>query len=63
MWKKIIPNTLYTIGIVICFIIGYQNGIENKQYWYIVGAVILIAIFMVLKVRILKEIKNTQKKP
>ena len=63
MWKKAIPNTLYTIGIIICIITGYQYGIVQKQYGYIFGAAVLIAIFVFLKIKILKEIKNTLKKP
>jgi hypothetical protein len=63
MWKKLIPNTLYTLGIVICLIYGYEYGIEKQQYVFLCGAILLIAIFVVLKIRILKEIKNTQKNP
>ncbi len=63
MWKKVIPNVLYNIGIFICLITGYEYGIEKKQYGYLFGAAILIAIFIVLKIRILKEIRNGQKKP
>jgi len=63
MWKKAIPNTLYTVGIVVCVIYGYQYGIEKGNYVFLAGAVILIAIFVFLKIKILKEIKNTLKKP
>ena len=61
MWKKVLPNVLYNIGIFICLITGYQYGIVQKQYGYLFGAAILIAIFVVLKIRILKDIKKTQK--
>jgi hypothetical protein len=63
MWKKAIPNTLYTVGIVVCVIYGYQYGIEKGNYVFLAGAVILITIFVFLKIKILKEIKNTLKKP
>jgi Flp pilus assembly protein protease CpaA len=63
MWKKIIPNTLYTVGIVVCIVYGYQYGIEKAQYGILAGAIVLIAIFVILKIRILKEIKNAQKNP
>jgi hypothetical protein len=63
MWKKVLPNVLYNIGIFICLITGYQYGILQKQYVFLLGAVILIAIFIMLKIKILKEIKNTQKRP
>jgi uncharacterized membrane protein len=62
MWKKLIPNTLYTVGIVVCAIYGYQYGILQGQYGFLFGAVLLIAIFVILKIKILKEIKNAQKK-
>jgi hypothetical protein len=63
MWKKAIPNTLYTVGIVVCIIYGYQYGIEQGRYGFLFGAIVLIAIFVFLKIKILKEIKNTLKKP
>ena len=63
MWKKVIPNVLYNIGIFICLIIGYQYGIVQNHPMYIVSAVLIIAIFVMLKIKILREIKNTQKKP
>jgi len=63
MWKKALPNTLYTVGIVVCLIWGYQYGFEKGNYVFMVGAVLLIAIFIYLKIKILKDIKNTLKKP
>jgi len=61
MGKKLFINTLYTIGIILSIIIGYQYGIVQKEYGYIVSAVLIIAIFIVLKIRLLKEIKRAQK--
>jgi hypothetical protein len=61
MGKKMLLNTLYSIVIIVSLIIGYQYGIEQKMYGYIAGAVIIIAIFIVLKVRLLKAIRQTQK--
>lgn len=61
MWKKMLPNTLYTIGIVACVIFGYDYGIEKGNLTFLFGAVVLIGIFIVLKIKILKEVKNTQK--
>jgi hypothetical protein len=63
MWKKVIPNVLYNVGIFVCLITGYQFGIVQKQYGYLFGALVLIGIFVFLKIRILKEIRNPQKKP
>jgi hypothetical protein len=56
MWKKAIPNTLYTVAIVVCLIWGYEYGFEKGNY-------VLIVIFIILKIKILKEINNTLKKP
>ena len=61
MGKKLLLNTLYTLGIVVCIISGYEYGVQQKQYGILLGAALIIAIFIVLKIRILKEIKNTQK--
>lgn len=63
MWKKAIPNTLYTIGIGLCLIFGYEDGLEKGNYVFLAGAIVLLVIFIVLKVKILKEINNTLKKP
>ena len=63
MWKKALPNTLYTVGIVVCLVYGYQKGIQKGNYVFLAGAVLLIAIFVYLKIKILKDIKNTLKKP
>jgi hypothetical protein len=63
MWKKALPNTLYTVGIFLCLITGYQYGIEKGNYIYLAGAIVLLVIFIILKIRVLKEIKNTLKKP
>jgi 4-hydroxybenzoate polyprenyltransferase len=61
MGKKLMLNTLYTIIIIVCLIAGYQYGIVQKQYSYIIVSAFIIAIFIVLKVKILKEIRNAQK--
>ena len=61
MWKKVLPNVLYNIGIFLCLIIGYQYGVVQHHYGYIVSAVLIIAIFIYLKIKILKDIRNTKK--
>ncbi len=61
MWKKAVPNTLYTLGIVVCLVFGYQDGFEKGNYIIVFGAIMMIAIFIMLKIKILKEIKNMQK--
>jgi hypothetical protein len=61
MRKNAILNFLYTLGLCVSAVLGFQYGIEQKQYGYLIAAVILIPIFIVLKIRILKEVKNTLK--
>jgi hypothetical protein len=63
MWKKAIPNTLFTIGIFLCIILGYELGIAKGNYWFIAFAVVLLVIFIFLKIKVLKEIRDTLKKP
>jgi Family of unknown function (DUF6358) len=61
MAVKLFLNTFYTVGIILCLIVAYQYGIVQHHYPYIISAALIIAIFVYLKVRILKEIKKTQK--
>jgi hypothetical protein len=65
MGKKLFLNVFYNIGIFICLITGYQYGFAANppQYGYVAAAAVIIAIFIVLKVRLLKEVKNAQKNP
>jgi len=62
MGKKFALNILCTIGIFLS-IIALFWGFENKHYEYVPGALFIGAIFIVLKIRILKEVKNLNKKP
>jgi hypothetical protein len=36
------------------------NGFVDKHYEYIAGAVFIGAIFIILKIRLLKEVRDTQ---
>jgi len=60
MWKKVLPNVLYNIGIFLCLVFGY-DFIVQRQYVFLLGAVVFIAIFIVLKIRLYKELKGVQK--
>ncbi|HJP63747.1 MAG TPA: DUF6358 family protein [Mucilaginibacter sp.] len=62
MAKKLALNVLYNIGIFICLVLIY-TGFEKKHYEYIAGAVFIGAVLVVLKIRLLKEVRNMQKKP
>ncbi|HEY8929684.1 MAG TPA: DUF6358 family protein [Mucilaginibacter sp.] len=61
MGKKLFLNVLYNIGIFLCLIIGYQYGIEQKQYIYLLPVAAIIAILVVLKVKLLKQVREAQK--
>jgi len=63
MAAKMFLNVLYTLGIFLCVIGGYNYGIADAHYIYLLPAAAIIAILVVLKVRLLKEVKNAQKKP
>jgi hypothetical protein len=62
MGKKLALNVLYNIGIFICLVLIY-NGFTWKQYIYVAGALFVGAILVMLKIRLLKEVRNMQKKP
>jgi bacteriorhodopsin len=63
MGKKLFLNIFYNVVIFLCLITGYEYGIAQKNYIYLIGAAAIIAIFIVLKVRLLKEVKKAQKNP
>ena len=56
-------NVLYTLGIFLCIIGGYNYGISQGHYIYLLPAAAIIVILVVLKVRLLKQVRNAQKKP
>lgn len=58
---KLVLNVLYTIGMVLCAFVAYQQ-FTSKSY---VGMGIAIAaglLVIFLKVRLLKDVRNSQKK-
>ena len=62
MGKKLALNVLYNICIFICLALIYY-GFNNHRYEFIAGAVFIGAVFVILKIRLLKEVRNMQKKP
>jgi len=60
MRKKIALNVFYNICIFICLALIYE-GFQSKHYEYIAGAVFIGAIFIILKIRLLKEVRDMQK--
>lgn len=62
MGKKLFLNVLYTIGIFICLLVAYK-GFAGTNYAYIIGGLFVAAALVVLKIRLLKEVRDMQKKP
>lgn len=58
MWKKIVLNTLYTIGIFISLVTAYW-GITNNRYEFTAGGVVIAITFIFLKIKLTKEVRNT----
>ena len=62
MGKKLALNVFYNVCIFACLALAYY-GFENKRYEFIAGAVFIGTVFVILKIRLLKEVRNMQKKP
>ena len=62
MGKKLALNVLYNLGIFICLWLIYY-GFTTPRYEFIAGGLFIGAVFVILKIRLLKEIRNMQKKP
>jgi hypothetical protein len=60
MGKKIALNTFYNLCIIVCLFVAW-NGIATKHYEYILAAAFGGAIFVVLKIKLMKEIRKTLK--
>jgi len=62
MWKKAILNFFCNIAIFLCLLAIYA-GFEYKNYEFVLAGVFGGAIFIALKIRLIKDIKNLTKKP
>jgi hypothetical protein len=60
MGKKLALSFFYNVCIFICLIMAY-TGFVNKRYDFILAAVFGGAVFIVLKIKQLKDIRNTLK--
>jgi hypothetical protein len=60
MGKKIALSTFYNLCIILCLLMGYM-GFTGKRYDFILAAVFGGTIFIILKIKLLKEIRNTLK--
>jgi phosphotransferase system glucose/maltose/N-acetylglucosamine-specific IIC component len=62
MGKKFILNVLYNLGILLCILIAY-SAIEHARYEYLLAVVFIAGILISLKIKLIKDIKNTQRNP
>lgn len=62
MALKIFLNVLYTIGIALSLFTFYW-GFKHGHYPYVAGAVIVGGAFIMLKIRLLKEVRAMQSSP
>jgi len=62
MWKKAALNLLVNIGLFIC-LLGIYAGIEYKNYEFVLAGLFGGAVFVALKIRLIKDIKKLTKKP
>jgi hypothetical protein len=62
MWKKVALNLLVNIGLFVC-LLGIYLGVDKKNYEFVLAGVFGAAVFIALKIRLIKEIKNLTKKP
>ncbi|SDE16843.1 hypothetical protein SAMN05216464_104204 [Mucilaginibacter pineti] len=61
MGFKLVLNVLYTIGIVLCAFVAYQQY-SAKNYTYMAIAIFAMALVIVFKIRLLKDVREAQKK-
>jgi len=60
MWKKFALNIAYTIGIFLSVITGVW-GYKHQNYFYLAGAIVVGIIFLILKTRLRKEVRDMLK--
>ena len=62
MGKKIALNVFYNLGIFICLLVGY-TAFEHQRYEYVLGCTFIAVLLIVFKVKLIKEIRHSQKNP
>jgi mannose/fructose/N-acetylgalactosamine-specific phosphotransferase system component IIC len=62
MGFKLVLNVLYTMGVALCFIVAYKMAVTHN-YPVMAGAMIVGVIVIFMKLRLLKEVKDTQEAP
>jgi len=57
MGTKILLNTLYNVGIFITLMTAYW-AFSNSRYEFVAAGVFVAAIFVVLKIKLIKQVKS-----
>jgi uncharacterized membrane protein len=62
MWGKVLLNVLYNICIVLCGIFVYYS-VQHGNWPYALAGAFLGVMIIIFKLRLVKNVKNMQKKP
>ncbi|WP_183575637.1 DUF6358 family protein [Mucilaginibacter sp. X5P1] len=60
MFKKAMLNTMYTVGIAGCIVLGYL-AFDKRSFVLIFLAIFALVFFVMQKIKLLKAIKNLKK--
>ncbi|MBK0379878.1 DUF6358 family protein [Mucilaginibacter segetis] len=60
MGKKLALNVFYNLAIFFCMLTAYW-GFEHARYEFLLAALFAGAILVVLKIKLIKQVKETQK--
>jgi len=61
MALKLIMNVLYTICIFICIVFVFYS-VKNHHWSYVMGGTFIGAMVVIFKLRLIKDVKESQKK-
>jgi hypothetical protein len=62
MWKRALLNFLYNLGIFVCALAIYY-GFGGKHYELVAAGAFGAAVLIGLKVRLIRAVRNLEKKP
>jgi mannose/fructose/N-acetylgalactosamine-specific phosphotransferase system component IIC len=62
MGFKLVLNVFYTMGVALCFIVAFKMA-TTHNYPIMAGAIIVGVVVIFMKLRLLKEVKETQEAP
>jgi hypothetical protein len=60
MGKKVALNVFYNVAIFLCLISIY-TGFEHARYEYVLAGAFIGGIFITLKIKLVKEVRSSQK--